>query len=723
MSNKVNQLSKRSTGNAFVGKFATVPGKLVAAKSSSIVPIKADWKNRIIDAYWATWTKDSVGDKIQKGAFKKTIEESGPKPYGDSDVRSRIKTGYNHNTIIGLPIDMEEDSKGLRVVSRIDDTQLGNEVLKMCKSGTVDTCSFLYNVMASTPVDDGETNLLQELKMFEGGPVDFPANQAAEIIACKNNIMRLANVIRNEGSVMDFLGKSGARHSKADLEIMQKCFGHIMASADHLKCLMKGAAPDGGPYGDNVDSSDSTDHYDIGDFGFGKNANAKPAGPAAARRNHNQIEGDDDEENENGIVDNDNDGMADGRVHGSDMLTQIQYNGPTSGSSDGTLATYDNGDFRYTGNREGGSAGGYNHREVDLDGDRATIDDGDRGFDGDLNGGTSITENRKVPPTDGTESDYDDGDSVFDGNHLGGRTGGRTDKRPPLDGTVAHYDDGDSRYDGNHMGGAEGGRTDKRPPLDGTRATYDDGDSRYDGNLSGGAEGGRTTKRPPMNGDFAVYNNGDYRYIGSLSGGGKSTPKQSVVINGYRYDIAAPVQQKAFTACGDSGLPLADADTPWDAGEAVAALKAHFSGPNGINFAHYRRAFLACDSANTDKQGGYKLPFATIVGGTLKAVPRALADAAGRLNQTNGLSPAVKASIKAKIAHYYKKLGKPTPFDEKCDGEMSQNVEADSKSLQGGSGLKAIVDTLSQLRADNITPAQQKKSVTCLEHLLDELGK
>jgi uncharacterized protein len=141
-------------------------------------------QERKLFGYAATFgDKDLVGDIIVPGAFKKTLEESG----------KRVKVFYNHMQPIGRPIEMREDSKGLYVEAQISKTPKGDEILELVKDGVINEMSIAYEVIQQDIKKDAR--YLKEIKLFEFGPVDFPANPQAVISGVKS----LADRIRETG--------------------------------------------------------------------------------------------------------------------------------------------------------------------------------------------------------------------------------------------------------------------------------------------------------------------------------------------------------------------------------------------------------------------------------------------------------------------------------------------------------------------------------------------
>ena len=144
-------------------------------------------------------------------------------------------------------------------------------------------------------------------------------------------------------------------------------------------------------------------------------------------------------------------------------------------------------------------------------------------------------------------------------------------------------------------------------------------------------------------------------------------------------------------------LPLKMTGT-WD-GPAAAGRMFSAAGFDGDNpdYLEVRKGFLVYDSANPGLRGSYKLPFADIVGGALKAVASGVRAAASRLPQTN--VPKGVADRARKVLDVY-------------EGEMVKAVKGDRSAviaafrtfgLRRGmaevQGLAEIVMYLAQLKS------------------------
>ena len=150
-----------------------------------------------------------------------------------------------------------------------------------------------------------------------------------------------------------------------------------------------------------------------------------------------------------------------------------------------------------------------------------------------------------------------------------------------------------------------------------------------------------------------------------------------------------------FAASGDTGLPLSERDRAWDAPDATKRV-AKWASSDGsgdkdkVDWGKYGKAFFA--GSGTDF-GGYKLPFADIIGGKLTAVWRGVTAAAARLNQTQGVD---KAAVQGKIAGYYAAA-------RKAYGDDSIQVPWAKKGASAdGETLAAIHAYLADFGADGV---------------------
>lgn len=153
--------------------------------------IKAEGQG-IITAYAAAFNNvDSYGDVIRPGAFTKTISER----------KDRIKVLFNHNGYdlpIGKPQDMKEDTLGLLTVTKMSQTQKGQDVYTLVSEGAIKELSIGYTAIQAGEIVENEKYLreLRELKLYEYSFVNFPANESAVITGIKSMVDLEAEIKR-----------------------------------------------------------------------------------------------------------------------------------------------------------------------------------------------------------------------------------------------------------------------------------------------------------------------------------------------------------------------------------------------------------------------------------------------------------------------------------------------------------------------------------------------
>lgn len=111
---------------------------------------------------------------------------------------------------------------------------------------------------------------------------------------------------------------------------------------------------------------------------------------------------------------------------------------------------------------------------------------------------------------------------------------------------------------------------------------------------------------------------------------------------------------------GDTSLPVSSYDLAWDGGAATDRV---FTWANG-DVSKIGKAFLwRNEQYAADIKAGWNLPFADIVDGTLKIVPRGVQATAGGhgIGQLDGISDADRNAIKAKIGELYRVVQAANP--------------------------------------------------------------
>lgn len=162
--------------------------ELPAAKVEFRADDKEDGTLGTLRGYAAVFNEDTVIDswegrfveRIAPGAFSKTLTARGDK----------IKVLFNHgfdpsigDKPLGKPRVMREDKRGLYVEVPLDDTSYNRDIVASLRSGALDGQSFRFSVKREDWEEAAEDGLmpirtLQEVTLYEFGPVTFPAYEA-----------------------------------------------------------------------------------------------------------------------------------------------------------------------------------------------------------------------------------------------------------------------------------------------------------------------------------------------------------------------------------------------------------------------------------------------------------------------------------------------------------------------------------------------------------------
>lgn len=153
-------------------------------KSTELSIKDIDGKQGIVVGYFSAFdVKDADNEVVVKGAFKKSIEERGPK-----SSKPRIKHLLDHNkkNAVATLLELEEDNVGLRYESKAGRHTAGQDWLKMCEDGIITE----HSTGAAYPKDKiqnkGGVSYLTEAVLFEGSSLQFlGANGNTPIVSIK----------------------------------------------------------------------------------------------------------------------------------------------------------------------------------------------------------------------------------------------------------------------------------------------------------------------------------------------------------------------------------------------------------------------------------------------------------------------------------------------------------------------------------------------------------
>jgi len=136
-------------------------------------------KDGLVTHYWSAFgNRDSDGDVIQRGAYAKTIQERGPQG------ANRIKFLWQHDPWdpIGVPVELAEDERGLRAVTKIPATTRGRDALILYEEGVLTEHSVGIDVLRRADADQA---VIEEVRLWEGSVVTWGANPLTPFLGLK----------------------------------------------------------------------------------------------------------------------------------------------------------------------------------------------------------------------------------------------------------------------------------------------------------------------------------------------------------------------------------------------------------------------------------------------------------------------------------------------------------------------------------------------------------
>jgi HK97 family phage prohead protease len=161
--------------------------------------VRSEGDGRTVDAYAAVFGAPAEVRDFD-GHYFETIERSA----FDVSIRrgTKVQVLFNHgmdvygnpsdrfSMPIGTPTEITSDARGLRTVTRIAKTELGDEVLELMRSGAIDGFSFTGKPLRSQRVaavkgDELPTIVRQELALKEYGPAVFRVYDDARVLALR----------------------------------------------------------------------------------------------------------------------------------------------------------------------------------------------------------------------------------------------------------------------------------------------------------------------------------------------------------------------------------------------------------------------------------------------------------------------------------------------------------------------------------------------------------
>jgi len=134
-----------------------------------------DMAKRTAKVVWSRmYNTDLDQDIIVPEAFTKTISESGPN--GKNMIWSLVDHTPNFKNALGKPKELYVDGDKLIAVTKIVDTAIGEDMIKMYNEGLINQHSIGFATIKSENDNNTGIRTIKELKLYEGSAVLWGAN-------------------------------------------------------------------------------------------------------------------------------------------------------------------------------------------------------------------------------------------------------------------------------------------------------------------------------------------------------------------------------------------------------------------------------------------------------------------------------------------------------------------------------------------------------------------
>jgi len=137
----------------------------------SIGELRSVAEDGTFEGYLTVWdTVDDYNTRFARGSFKKTIQERA----------SKVKVFFDHKHLVGANVELREDDHGVFAKGKLNlSVSKAKEAYEFMVDGTLEGLSFGFRTIKQGFID-GITEI-REVKLYEYGPVTFPANSEALI--------------------------------------------------------------------------------------------------------------------------------------------------------------------------------------------------------------------------------------------------------------------------------------------------------------------------------------------------------------------------------------------------------------------------------------------------------------------------------------------------------------------------------------------------------------
>lgn len=152
-------------------------GALVYGAPLPVAEVKASGDGWEVAGYASTWDRDLGGDVVQPGAFAGHLA---------SGAKVRFLYAHDPAQVLGRPLELREDERGLFGRFRISQTRVGQDVHRLLVDGALDSFSIGFIPRDFDRDEKAGVRTLKAVELVECSVVAMPMNPAATVTAVKH---------------------------------------------------------------------------------------------------------------------------------------------------------------------------------------------------------------------------------------------------------------------------------------------------------------------------------------------------------------------------------------------------------------------------------------------------------------------------------------------------------------------------------------------------------
>src|SRR5262245_34466214 len=149
---------------------------IVYGSPQRIAEVKAADDGWEVAGYASTWDRDLGDDVVHPGAFRQSLE---------SGAKVRFLFAHDAAQVLGRPLELREDEKGLFGRFRISKTRLGQDVHQLLHDGALDSFSIGFIARDFDRDEKAGVRNLKAVDLLECSLVALPMNPAAGVTGFK----------------------------------------------------------------------------------------------------------------------------------------------------------------------------------------------------------------------------------------------------------------------------------------------------------------------------------------------------------------------------------------------------------------------------------------------------------------------------------------------------------------------------------------------------------